>query len=421
MLRGCMFRFLVGTFVACVSLLGCPVHKSWAQNPYRLGPGDVTEIRVRGYRELTGEYTLDESGRVRFRIAGYISLKGLTLTAARRLVQTKLSVHFRRLSSLDVRLKAKKKFVWVRGWVKKPGRLHLRWFEGIEVALQKAGGFRKGAMARELWLHEPGRKPRRLDMLSYYISKGKKKLPTIGRNAVIFVSVHRSQSALLSKMTPSLQNKAPFVAVFGAVSRPGLYPCLGKMELLKALALAGGPKDRAGLQEVLLARAGKLRWVDLRGWMTSKGKRPVPFVRAGDVVYIPKSPLGISGRGAVQLLGAVKRPGMIYTPLSKDLSQLFARQGGTRADANLHAITVITKGHNFTIKQRVNLPKILKSGRLDLLPPLSHQSTLVFVPPRHAPNQALVDAQNVTQIVLATASIVTTVILVVTTVNSTSK
>lgn len=386
----------------------------------RLGGGDVISIKARGHRVLTGVFVLDEKGRVRFPIAGQIQIRGLTIGQARRVLVTRLSVHYRRLQGLQIRLMQRKKYVWVRGWVKKPGRYHVLWSDGVEVALQQAGGFRKGATTKEVWYYQKGKAPQRINMLAYYLSRGQMKLPFLGRGGMLFVVVHPSQLSRLVGMSPSIQNKAPFVAVFGAVRRPGLYPCTESIHPLQVLAMAGGPLRQSGVQEALLFQKGKTRWFDLRKWLKQGRKARLPKMTPGSILYIPHQALGLSGRPSVQWLGAVRNPGIVHAPVSRTLTQMLARRGGTRADADLSSVVVTTKGSNFTIKQTVNVMRAIERGRLELLPPVHTRPTLVFVPPKPSANQALNDAQNITQIVVAASTIVTSVVLIIVTANAAS-
>lgn len=81
--------------------------------------------------------------------------------------------------------------------------------------------------------------------------------------------------------------------VDGAVSKPGVYPLVGNMTLLRAIATAGGKGDLADLENVMLFRVAKDGTVEKMRYDVLKirtGEEPDPVLRRDDVVVVNRDP-----------------------------------------------------------------------------------------------------------------------------------
>lgn len=107
------------------------------------------------------------------------------------------------------------------------------------------------------------------------------------------------------------------VTVGGQVQRPGPYPVVGRMTLVRAVAAAGGLDDFAKPDEVLVFRTVEGRKLaalyDLRG--IERGNYDDPQIYANDVVIVGDSP---QKRAIRDLIGAVPA---IVAPLLVTLLQ----------------------------------------------------------------------------------------------------
>lgn len=91
--------------------------------------------------------------------------------------------------------------------------------------------------------------------------------------------------AISINVTNSVQER---IAILGEVNRPGVYPLIGRVNPLHALALAGGGLDTANLSKVVILRAD--RNSHLRKIFTDVEENSVmTYVQAGDILYVPKS------------------------------------------------------------------------------------------------------------------------------------
>lgn len=83
---------------------------------------------------------------------------------------------------------------------------------------------------------------------------------------------------------------APRIYVLGEVMRPGAYPIRGRIDILQAIALAGGLGDFADRRRVLLIRQtpeGEVRRVVDCRRLLSSSSRAAPILLPGDTVYVP--------------------------------------------------------------------------------------------------------------------------------------
>lgn len=94
------------------------------------------------------------------------------------------------------------------------------------------------------------------------------------------------------------------VTVDGEVSQPGLYPVLGKMTLLRAVATARGAKEFARLDDVVILRtvAGQKLGAVYNLKAIRQGVYPDPEVFANDVVIVGNDQAARARRDAITAL-----------------------------------------------------------------------------------------------------------------------
>lgn len=90
--------------------------------------------------------------------------------------------------------------------------------------------------------------------------------------------------------------------VDGAVSKPGVYPLVGNMTLLRALATAGGKGELADLEHVMLFRTAKDGSVEKSRYDVLKirtGEEPDPVLRRDDVVVVNRNASRVTFRDSL--------------------------------------------------------------------------------------------------------------------------
>jgi len=108
--------------------------------------------------------------------------------------------------------------------------------------------------------------------------------------------------------------------VVGEVNKPGGYPLQRNMTILQALAMAGGANNHAQLKSVIILRPGPERniqalKVDVSDLMRGNGtsiSRQKYYLRAQDVVYVPKSFISDASQFLKQIYDGFLPPLDIY-------------------------------------------------------------------------------------------------------------
>lgn len=86
------------------------------------------------------------------------------------------------------------------------------------------------------------------------------------------------------------------IYVDGEVNKPGLFPLVGQVTIMQAIAMAGGYKDTARVKEVILIRRGPSRDplaipINLEEIINGKDMRQDILLLPYDIVFLPKSPI----------------------------------------------------------------------------------------------------------------------------------
>ena len=135
-------------------------------------------------------------------------------------------------------------------------------------------------------------------------SSGAVSLPLIGPVVLAGLTAQQSETLLAQRYSENyLQN--PQVSLFikefttqritieGAVTKPGIYPVVGSLTLLRALALAGGFAQYAEINEVMLFRNTGGRPSEPKVFDLDKiraGEATDPVVESDDVIVVKRNP-----------------------------------------------------------------------------------------------------------------------------------
>lgn len=144
------------------ALLTCP---SFAADiaGYRLGAGDRVRVTVFGEPEMTGEFSVDGSGRLAMPLIGYVGASGQTAAQLERRLRDKLHPDYLRNPSVTVAVVAYRPF-YIVGEVNKPGSYPYVSRMTVLNAVALAGGFTRRARQGSFYIKRSETAPtRRLD------------------------------------------------------------------------------------------------------------------------------------------------------------------------------------------------------------------------------------------------------------------
>lgn len=106
---------------------------------YRLAPGDRLTVLVYDQPQLSGQFMIDGGGGVLLPLAGAVSLSGLTLAEAQKLIQDRFADGILVQPAVSVRI-TEYRPIFVTGSVRKPGTYSFMIGQSVKAAIAAAGG-----------------------------------------------------------------------------------------------------------------------------------------------------------------------------------------------------------------------------------------------------------------------------------------
>lgn len=254
---------------------------------YILGPGDVMEIEI---AEVTGTLArtfVMPDGMVYYNLAGGVRAEGLTTMEFSKQLREALKQDYANplvnVSLVEVRSRR----YWILGRVFKPGLYPLRQPTTLLEAISQAGGLftsRFSGTTEEL-----------ADLSNSVVIRDGQILPVNFEKLVRSgdtsqnIYLHHNDYVYLPSAATST------VLLLGAVAAPQAVGYKDSLTLIDCIAQCKGPAKGAYLKEVVIVR-GTLdkpaaSIVNLQAILT--GKETNVLLQPGDIVWIPKRPLGL--------------------------------------------------------------------------------------------------------------------------------
>ncbi len=254
-------------------------------NPeYKIGPGDVLELRVWQYPELSvPDLLVGPDGMISVPRAGPVRIADMTRDQASNLVTAELGKFYADISlTLSVRVYRNNK-AYVLGAVTTPGIVYFTGPGSLIEAITSAGGIadRTSALAGTEAAIIRGRNQ------IIWVDLGD--LLTAG-NTAINTPVHANDVVYIPPARQTL------VYVMGEVATPRAVPLTASMTYLDAIMLAGGPTRGAKLEKSYLIRwkegKGNVKEIDLLKVMNGGDFSQNYLLKDKDVIYV--GPTGIA-------------------------------------------------------------------------------------------------------------------------------
>lgn len=243
-----------------------------------LGPEDVIRITVLGEPELTSEQVIDPSGLINVPLVGQMEVGRLTgeearmkitLALSKYLVDPKVQLTFARIRNPKV---------YVLGSVQRPGLHEFRLGERIMEAIAQGGSFREDGDLRNATLTRKGSD----ESIPLNLHK-------------LFFEGDMSHNILLEDgdtiyIPEDITNK---FYVLGEVMRPGSYKLKDNLNVVDAVSIAGGPRERASLQDTFIIRgdprnAERIK-IDLNKLVKTGDVGQNMLLKPGDVIFVAET------------------------------------------------------------------------------------------------------------------------------------
>ncbi len=247
--------------------------------PYRIGPKDLLEIKVREDVKMNAEVRVTEQGKINLAIINEVYVEGLTSPELEKKL-AELYAPFIRDPHVSVVIKERQsKQVSLLGAVAKPGFVPLIGRMTLLEAITAAGGLTKEA-AREIIIIRtfPDGTTNNLKIpIDDLMMKGDPKfnLPLEAGDSVI-VQIDRTVQ----------------VYIYGQVKMPGALNVLQSRipTVTQAIAQAGGFTERAAKRRVVVTRKdadGKEKTFEINVARIQSNKDPDFQLKEGDTVFVP--------------------------------------------------------------------------------------------------------------------------------------
>ncbi|MBT8038343.1 MAG: polysaccharide export protein [Verrucomicrobiae bacterium] len=247
---------------------------------YRLQQTDVISLSVYQEADMQTEAMIGKSGNVSLPLIGTVEIKGLTLREAEQKVKELYEKDY--LVDPKVRMTIvsyAKKWLTVAGAVENPGNIAYPEEGTINLAsaVAMAGGVMEMGNSRNITV------ARKAGGASKHSLANSGKILLLPGDTVVVPRLPRTDLKLTVRTS----------TVSGEVKNPGdiSLPSNGKIDILTAIAKAGGFSKVANQKECILHRKMKTGYkaIDVSIRNIRSGKDPMVFIYQGDIIIIKES------------------------------------------------------------------------------------------------------------------------------------
>jgi polysaccharide export outer membrane protein len=304
--------------MACVLFLaGLPAAGQPAGVSYQLGPGDVLEISVWGFADLTRLVTIGPDGEIALPLVGSFSANRVTVEHLRSVIAKAYADYILDPKVAVVVKEFRKIRVSTLGQVTRPGVYELQPGARLLDAIAAAGGLTEAAAVNQVQLIQ-GETTVVIDGTRALAGEQAMNVPLRGGETVLVP-----------------EDFANLFAIQGEVAHPGRFRLKGEMHVLDALLLAGGLTDRASVTQARLVRAtGAAQDLLLDDILLRQDLKANILLQPGDTLFIPEDT-----NNRFYVIGDVHNPGVFAMKGDVTMLQAVAMAGGPQARGNATANT----------------------------------------------------------------------------------
>ncbi len=325
---------------------GAPGQSSPALGDYVLGPGDVLDVSVWGYPDLTREVIVGPDGKITLPLVGPISAAGIAVEKLRSTITQVYQAYVIHPQVIVVIKAFRKIHAATLGQVTHPGPYDLQPGARLIDLIAAAGGLTDAAALKEARLLRPGQAPETVDLARVLAGDPRVNVPLKGGEMLVIP-----------------EDLANLVNINGQVVRPGRYRLKGETHVLDALLEAGGLTPNASITQAKLVRAsGESEPLDLDALLLYQNMGSNVVLRPGDSIFIPEET-----NNKIYVVGDVKNPGVFLLKGNVTMLQAIAMAGGPdlRGAGTATTAYIVRRGGGETpapIYASVGKTEVLPSG-----------------------------------------------------------
>ncbi len=251
---------------------------------YRVGPGDSIFLSVPQRSDLNRELIVDANGAVTLPLIGKVTVRGMTDSEIEARLLQALREYYPSVNRVEASItRASSNVIWVSGDVKIPGKYSFGQPVNVWEAIREAGGPNPTASldaVRIIKDRTRGGSTTVVDVSAALEGGSVEKLPGLDPGDTIIVPAKQAT-----------YTGSQGVNVMGGVLTPGVYPMQGRQDLMTAILQAGGPSDRAKLDDIKLIRPrasgpAETMKINLEKFINDGDVASNPPLRPGDTVAV---------------------------------------------------------------------------------------------------------------------------------------
>lgn len=297
-------------FVVVTALLGGLAVGRSAAAEYRIGSGDVLDVSFWQDPDLNVQVTVGLDGKITLDIIGQIQAAEKTTEELQNDIVRLMSRLKENISQAVVRVAAYNyNHVFIIGQVNTPGKLAFEEIPDLWTLINEAGGVGEMGDLSRVNIIRGGDQAGKIETVnvSRAIAEGKLDgLPKIRREDTI--EIPRTPGQVLATEVGQSAEKKNLIYVIGAVTTPGPIKYEEGIDVIEALALAGGPTSEADLKKTqLVLKDGRFAQTvrfDLRKY--SQTGRPARYImQKEDLFIVPAQRTGFFSGGIGMIATAV--------------------------------------------------------------------------------------------------------------------
>ncbi|UCC43298.1 MAG: polysaccharide biosynthesis/export family protein [Candidatus Zixiibacteriota bacterium] len=273
-----------------------------ADNQYIIGTGDILQISFWQDPQLNAEVRVSEDGKISLDIIGQLDAAGRTTQQLQNEIASQISRLNKNISQAVVRVvEFNYLSVFIIGQVRNPGKRSYEMIPDLWRLINEAGGVTETADLTRVTIVRGGDRAGQVEVVDVQkaVSEGKiASLPAIGRMDTI--EIPRTVGASSTPNLALTTDRKNLIYILGAVNDPGVKTFEEGVDILDALAIAGGPSPDADLKHArILMKDGEYSQtmtIDLNKY-TSSGRPARYILRKEDTIVLPRRKAGFLGVG----------------------------------------------------------------------------------------------------------------------------
>jgi polysaccharide export outer membrane protein len=267
---------------------------------YQIGAEDVLDIRFWQDRTLDAVVKVRQDGKISLDLAGEIEVAGLTTAELEKAIVKQVSRYNSAISQVVVKvIEYNNLKVFLSGQIRTPGKRTYEKIPDLWTIINEAGGITEFGDLTRVLIIRGGNDAGKVEVInvSALVTSGKmKELPEIHSEDTI--EIPRAPAGLPATTLSDQATQRNLFYIVGEVQRPGVITLEKNIDLMDAIALAGGPSEFANLKNVrVISKDGlktQIMKVNLKKYQET-GKPGRYLVRPEDTIVMTRDERGFLG------------------------------------------------------------------------------------------------------------------------------